>query len=204
MLTRSFGIGVAMTIALATSQAASADMYKCIGPNGTVEYRDKACEGSTGTKFKASENTVGTGEGIESVRAKDAALKARQDARRGTADQEEADARAAHERAYLQARDHQDSVDRSNAIRAASARIAADQYTDEYKRRAYQDRIDRLNASREASARRAADDKAQNDRTSSSGSIETKRKPVNPRPLQPISAYPIAQPAGSPVRRGGD
>ena len=187
---RSFGIGVAAIIALAVSQAASADMYKCIGSNGNVEYRDKPCEGTAGVKFTPKENTVGTGEGIESVRAKDAALRARQDIRRATADKELADERAAQERAFQQERAHQDSVDRTNAIREASSRRAADDY------KAHQDSVDRANAIREAGLRRAADDVNSQYRRPPSVPVEIKPTPVKPKPPQSIPAYPIARPAG--------
>ena len=190
---------VAAIIALAVNQDASADMYKCIGSNGKVEYRDKACEGSAGAKFTPSENTVGTGEGIESVRAKDAALRTRQDIRRATADKEVADARAAQESAFQQERAHQDSVDRTNAIREASSRRAAD----DYKARAYQDSVDRAIANREASARRAADNNnSQHYRQSASVPVQIKPTPVKPKPPQLLNAYQVAQPAGLPVRHG--
>ena len=162
---------MAAIIALAASHAVSGDMYKCIGANGKVEYRDTACEGAAGVKITPKENTAGTGEGIESVRAKNAALNARQDMRRATADKEVADARAAQERAFQQERAHQDSVDRANAIREASSRRAADDYNSQYYRRL------------------------------ANMPVEIKPTPVKPKPPQSIPAYPIAQPAGLPVRR---
>jgi len=58
---RSFRIGVAVIIALAASHAVSGDMYKCVGANGKVEYRDKPCEGdAAGVKITPRENTAGT------------------------------------------------------------------------------------------------------------------------------------------------
>jgi hypothetical protein len=194
-------IGVAAIIALAAGHAMSGEMYKCVGANGKVEYRDKPCEGgAAGVKITPSENTVGTGEGIESVRAKDAALRARQDARRAAADKDAADARAAQENAYLQARAYQDSVDRANAIREASSQRAADDYQ---RSRAYQDSVDRANAIREAASRRAAQDNdPQHYRPPASVPAGIKPTPVKPKPPQSIPAYPIAQPAGSPGRRG--
>jgi hypothetical protein len=170
---RSFRMGVAAIMALAASHAVSGDMYKCIGVNGKVEYRDKPCEGdAAGVKITPRENTAGTGEGIESVRAKDAALRARQDARRAAADKEVAEARAAQENAYLQERAHQDSVDRANAIREASSRRAADEYNSQQYRRP------------------------------ASVPVEIKPPPVKPKPPQSIRAYPLAQPAGLPIRPG--
>jgi hypothetical protein len=194
-------MGVAAIMALAASHAVSGDMYKCIGVNGKVEYRDKPCEGdAAGVKITPRENTAGTGEGIESVRAKDAALRARQDARRAAADKEVAEARAAQENAYLQERAHQDSVDRANAIREASSRRAADDYK---QARAYQDSVDRANAIREASSRRAADEyNSQQYRRPASVPVEIKPPPVKPKPPQSIRAYPLAQPAGLPIRPG--
>ena len=192
---RSFRIGVAVIIALAASHAVSGDMYKCVGANGKVEYRDKPCEGdAAGVKITPRENTAGTGEGIESVRAKDAALRARQDVRRATADKEVADARASQEKAYLQERAYQDSVDRASAIREASSRRAADDYK---QARAYQDSVDRANAVREASSRRAADDyNSQHYRGPASVPAAIKPTPVKPKPPQSIPARPIVQPAG--------
>ena len=105
-----------------------------------------------------------------------------------------ADARAAQEKAYLQERAYQDSVDRASAIREASSRRAADDYK---QARAYQDSVDRANAVREASSRRAADDyNSQHYRGPASVPAAIKPTPVKPKPPQSIPARPIVQPAG--------
>lgn len=108
--------------------ASAAEIYKCPNAAGKIEYRDRPCDGAVGQKITPKDNSVGNGEGIEGVRAKAAALKARQDARREADDKAAAENYQAAERAYNQERSHRASEDLAAAIREGNNQRAADYY----------------------------------------------------------------------------
>ena len=81
----------AMVLAAALQTAAATEMYKCSDPDGKVEYRDWPCEGASGEKFEAKDNSYATGRDLATIRAQDAAFNARQAAKQRAIDQANAE-----------------------------------------------------------------------------------------------------------------
>jgi hypothetical protein len=108
--------------------AQAGEMFKCTNAGGKIEYRDHPCDGAAGEKIKAKDNSVGTGDSLGSIRARDAEFKARRTAKREAEDRAIADQAAANERAFQDQRAHQDRQELTNAIREGNNRRAADNY----------------------------------------------------------------------------
>lgn len=98
--------------------AGGATLHKCTNANGKIEYSDRPCSsGTTAQKITVRDNTAGAGESMESIRAKDAALNARQEARRQQEDALTAERLAEDLRRYEADREHQDRRDLIDAVR---------------------------------------------------------------------------------------
>ena len=114
---------------LALHASADPTVYKCTTAAGKVEYRDRSCDsGMASQRVNAYENTIGTGEDLASIRARDAEFKARQDARRAAAAQAEAADLAARRRGYEEERAHRDRQALVDAVRESNAQRQADEY----------------------------------------------------------------------------
>ena len=111
-----------------SASASAAEMFKCTSAAGKIEYRDHPCDGAAGEKIKAKDNSVGTGDSLGEIRARDAQFKARHTAKREAEDRALADQAAANERAFQDHRAHQDRQDLTNAIREGNNQRAADNY----------------------------------------------------------------------------
>ena len=75
-------ITVAIAIAMIAT-AANGEVFKCATPAGKVEYRDYACDpDATAQSVDTRSNTIGTGENLESIRARNDSMTKRLDARR--------------------------------------------------------------------------------------------------------------------------
>jgi uncharacterized protein DUF4124 len=120
---------IGLAVACVGMAAHAADMYKCTNAAGKVEFRDRPCDGAAGEKLKAKDNSAGTGDNLAGVHAKDAAFKARQDAKRDAEDKANAEAYAAAEKAWQQERAHQDSVAIREAIENAGGPPPGSTYT---------------------------------------------------------------------------
>lgn len=85
-----------------SATTACADIFKCSGPAGKVEYRDYACDGgpASGAKVDTRANTIGNGESLASIRERDEQLARRLDARRAADDRVLEREREARERAF--------------------------------------------------------------------------------------------------------
>jgi hypothetical protein len=119
------------------------EMFKCTNAAGKIEYRDHPCDGSSGEKIKAKDNSVGTGDSLGAIRARDAQLQARQNAKREAEDRAAADRAAANERAFQDQRAHQDRQELTNAIREGNNRRAADNYNNNYNNNNYNSNVNR-------------------------------------------------------------
>jgi hypothetical protein len=116
----------------ASGSSYAGEMFKCTNANGKIEYRDHACDGASGEKIKAKDNSVGTGDSLGAIRARDAQFQARQTAKREAEDRATADRAAANERAYQDQRAHQDRRELTNAIRESNNRRVPDNYNNNY------------------------------------------------------------------------
>ena len=112
--TRRF-FAVALLVVPAAVHAAPVEIFKCTDAAGKVEYRDFPCSGAAGQSLPAVDNSVGTGEDLATIRAKSAALDARQATRQAAIDKESA------ERAFDQDRRRQQALALEEAIRARNA-----------------------------------------------------------------------------------
>jgi len=121
-----------LVVLLASGPTTAAEMFKCTNAGGKIEYRDHPCDGSSGEKIKAKDNSVGTGDSLGAIRARDAQFQARQNAKREAEDRAAADRAAANERAFQEQRAHQDRQELTNAIREGNNRRAADNYNNNY------------------------------------------------------------------------
>ena len=119
---------VLMLALLACAPAHADSMFKCTDARGKVEYRDHPCDGASGQKIDARDNSVGMGDSLQAIRARDAQFKERHTAKREAEDKARADQVAANQRAYQEQRAHQDRQELTNAIREGNARRAADNY----------------------------------------------------------------------------
>jgi len=118
-----------LLVAFFVSASASAgEMFKCTSAAGKIEYRDHPCDGVSGEKIKAKDNSVGTGDSLGAIRARDAQFKARHTAKREAEDRALADQAAANERAFQDQRAHQERQALTNAIREGNNQRAADNY----------------------------------------------------------------------------
>jgi hypothetical protein len=116
---------------LASGSAFAGEMFKCTNAAGKIEYRDHPCDGASGEKIKAKDNSVGTGDSLGAIRARDAQFQARQTAKREAEDRAAADRAAANERAWQDQRAHQDRRELTNAIRESNNR-RVDNYNNNY------------------------------------------------------------------------
>ena len=84
MMTLPYLPAVALTLALAMVPTPSAgEVFKCASSPGKVEYRDYACDPSAiAERVDTRANTIGTGETLESIRARNDSMTRRLDARR--------------------------------------------------------------------------------------------------------------------------
>ena len=123
---------ILLVVLLASGSTSAAEMFKCTNAGGKIEYRDHPCDGASGEKIKAKDNSVGTGDSLGAIRARDAQFQARQNAKREAADRAAADRAAANERAFQDQRAHQDRQELTNAIREGNNRRAADNYNYNY------------------------------------------------------------------------
>lgn len=120
---------IGLAVACVGLPAHGADIYKWTTAAGKIEFRDRPCESAAGEKTKAKDNSAGTGDDLAGVRAKDAAFKARQDAKREAEDKANAEAYAAGEKAFQAERAHQDSVAIREAIENAGKPPPGSTYT---------------------------------------------------------------------------
>src|SRR4029453_4861774 len=56
---------------LAGGSTHAGEMFKCTNAGGKIEYRDHPCDGASGEKIKAKDNSVGTGDSLGAIRARD-------------------------------------------------------------------------------------------------------------------------------------
>lgn len=102
-------IPVAVAIAICAGSAGAA-VFKCAAASGKIEYRDTPCAPGAASSevVDASANTIGTGESLESIRARDAQLARRIDSRRA-ADARDVEAdRQARQWAFYEERAYRD------------------------------------------------------------------------------------------------
>lgn len=106
---------IALVVAL---DAGGSALHKCTNADGRVEYSDRPCgAGAAAQKITVRENTAGAGESLESIRAKDAALNARQVAKREREDAITAERLAEDRRRYEVDREHKDRRDLIDAVK---------------------------------------------------------------------------------------
>jgi hypothetical protein len=108
----------ALLVVPAIVNAAPAEIFKCTDASGKVEYRDFPCDGAAGQTLPAQDNSVGTGDDLATIRAKSAALDARQAARQAAIAKESA------ERAFYLERRQQEVAALEEAARARNAQPA--------------------------------------------------------------------------------
>lgn len=101
----------------------AAEVFKCTLSAGKVEYRDYPCDGgpAAGEKVDARANTIGTGESLDSIRARDARMKQRMETRRSDEEQAAAREREARERAFYEERAHRDRQAMADAVRESNS-----------------------------------------------------------------------------------
>lgn len=111
-------LAVATTLVLAASPAV-AEVFKCATPTGKVEYRDYPCDAgaASGELVDTRANTIGTGESLASIRARDASMAQRLEARRAADEWAFERDRLARERAF-----YEDSAYRERQALADSLR----------------------------------------------------------------------------------
>jgi len=100
----------------------AAEVFKCTPSAGKVEYRDYPCDGgaAAGEKVDARANTIGTGESLDSIRARNARMKQRMDTRRSREEQAAAREHDARERAFYEERAHRDRQAIADAVRESN------------------------------------------------------------------------------------
>ena len=103
----------AIALAATLQVATAGEIFKCQSAAGKIEYRDHPCDGASGEKIEAKDNSAGTGKDLTTIRAQDVAFNARLAAKQQAIDQ----ANAANERQWRQDRAHRDSVVIEESIR---------------------------------------------------------------------------------------
>jgi len=101
-------------IALLSFPAMAVDVYRCTSSSGKIEFRDRPCDGGSGTKIDIKPNVAGMS--ADDLRAKTAEMKARQVARQDAENRANADAEVQRQQAI---RDERGRIDQAALEQAA-------------------------------------------------------------------------------------
>ena len=109
---------VVLAVAIASAPA-GAEVFKCFGSSGRVEYRDHPCDGGSaaGARVDTRANTIGSGDSLADIREADEKMARRMDARRAADERAAEKDREARDRAFYEERAHRDRQAIADAMR---------------------------------------------------------------------------------------